>query len=523
MVARLLADCDDFAAALPAAASVRKMAAAIPTDQRPGYSQQGTGAWQARVELSAHLMEAERAVRHVPTYRAAGRVPAKCSMFGSYEQMGPPELGASADFWRAAGKALSVAGVRLRERERLSAVALVKRFSGPCHLAGELGLHRESLRIDDTATIAAVEWLDRAGIDPAGVRQRHRKKGWSGQWIHWPHRRFDDEDECPEDVWELIERARKHQDLGKPPTYYAILVIDGDDLGGWLRGDNSPPVREVLHPDLVRYFESLGGATRDGLDARRPVGPALHAAISSALANFALHVAPDVVARHNGILVYSGGDDTLALLPTSQALACAKALCDAYTKPYYHKDGSELLMMGPNATLSAGLAIVHYKEDLRQALAAARAATKRVKEAGKDALEIAACRRSGEHTTALCPWPYLDRVADLVTSFLPRDGEPGASDRWAYHLAAEQHTLVGLPGDAMRTEIRRRVDRADERTRRLLGRGAAANAGDEVARAFKHYLGLASERTPALAAGPALANFITLCQTASFLARGRDR
>jgi CRISPR-associated protein Cmr2 len=523
VAARLLADGDDFAAALPAAGAVRKMAAAIPPDQQPGYSQQGTGAWQARVELSAHLMEAERAVRHVPPYKAESRVPAKCSMFGSYEQMGPAEFGASARFWHEAARKLSVAGVRLRERERLSAVALVKRFSGPCHLAGELGLSRDDLRIDDTATIAAVEWLERAGIKPSEMRQLHPKKGWSGQWIHWPHPAFDADDECPTKVWEFIEPARGRRDLGKPPTYYAILVMDGDDLGGWLRGDKSPQVREVMHPEVVRYFESLGEATGDGLNAKRPVGPALHAAISSALANFALHVAPEVVARHNGVLVYSGGDDTLALLPTSRALDCAKELRDAYTKPYYRKDGRDFLMMGPKATLSAGLTIVHYKEDLRQALATARAAEKRVKEVGRDALQITACRRSGEQTTTLCPWPYLDRVAELVKNFLPQHGEPGASDRWAYHLAGERHTLAGLSAEAMRAEIRRRVDRADERTRRLLGRDSAAGAGDAVARAFKEYLGLVSARSPALAAGPALADFVTLCQTASFLARGRDR
>jgi CRISPR-associated protein Cmr2 len=436
--------------------------------------------------------------------------------------MGQAELGPSADFWKEAAKQLSVDGVRLRDGERLSAVALVKRFSGPCHLAEQLGLTRDDLRINDTATIAAVDWLQRAGIDPDQERRTGEKR-WSGQWIHWPKADFDPDDPCPEAVWKQILEARKRDDIGKPSTYYAILMMDGDDLSGWLRGENSPRVQEVMHPDLVRYFESLGEAARAGLEAKRPVGPALHAAISAALANFALHVVPGVVARHKGVLVYSGGDDTLALLPTNTALKCAQELQKAYTSEYYTKDGRDYLMMGREATLSAGLAIVHYKEDLREALAAARGAEKHVKKSGKDALQIAACRRSGEHTSALCPWPYVQDVADLVEAFLPRDEKPGASDRWAYHLAGDAPTLVGLPEPAMTREIRRRVQRADEASRDRLGKGDARRAGEKIEGDFAKYLRLVRERKPRMDVGPALANFITLCQTASFLARGRDR
>ena len=70
---------------------------------------------------------------------------------------------------------------------------------------------------------------------------------------------------------------------------------------------------------MVGYYQKLGQQAQDGLNARRPVGPALHASISEALNNFASHVAPGIVEKHNGTMIYSGGDDVLALLP-----ACAK-------------------------------------------------------------------------------------------------------------------------------------------------------------------------------------------------------
>jgi hypothetical protein len=99
----------------------------------------------------------------------------------------------------------------------------------------------------------------------------------------------------------------------------------------------------------------------------------------------------------------------------------------------------------------------------------------------------------------------------------------GASDRWAYHLAAERETLVGLPEAAMRAEISRQVGRADEVSRVRLGRGNAQDAGPELARSFGRYLDFVRSRIPAQTPREALVNFITLCQSASFLARGRDQ
>ena len=74
-------------------------------------------------------------------------------------------------------------------------------------------------------------------------------------------------------------------------------------------------------------------------------------------------------------------------------------------------------MMGTRATASAGLAVVHYKEDLRLAVAAARRAEKAAKDAGRDILQVVACRRSGEHAAAFCPWEFVDTVQDWAEAF----------------------------------------------------------------------------------------------------------
>ena len=109
----------------------------------------------------------------------------------------------------------------------------------------------------------------------------------------------------------------------------------------------------------------------------------------------------------------------------------------------------------------------------------------------------------------------------------------GASDRWVYHLSAERPTLEALPGEAIQAEIRRQVDRAEEKTRTLLGKGDKAQAGAQVAAAFDEYRTTRESRLEMSVAGDGqqgsaempghfLRDFLTLLQSASFLARGRE-
>ncbi|MEJ5276599.1 MAG: type III-B CRISPR-associated protein Cas10/Cmr2 [Thermogemmata sp.] len=514
-LADLLAGQSSFAEAFPEAEAVRNLARAIPPNQQPGYPQDHAGRWQYQVELVQRSLAAHRTIRHVPPNPAitpGERFPQKCTLLGSFEQMGPDDLSASRQFWDMAAEKVNIHGVRIRPREGLCAVALMKRFAGPALLAKELQISPDDLRFPDTWTVAAAEWLVRAQIDPVEVRRKYGD--WNGQWLHW-HGEQDDPDEprCPPAVINRIKQAREAH--AWPPIYYAILKLDGDNLGGWLRGENSPKVREVMHPDLVRYYEGLGAHTKAGLDAKRPVGPALHAAISTALTNFALHVVPDVVAEHHGTVIYSGGDDTLALLPVSTVLACVRKLQQIYTSDWYTHNGREYLMMGSRATLSGGIVLVHATDNLRLALQDARAAEHQAKEAGRDALAITVRRRSGEHTTAVCPWTFVERVQDWVNAFWQ-----GTSDRWAYHLYAERQTLTALPPEAIQAEMRRQLQRAEQPTPRLI-------PPDQLLKTFQQLRDSAVEvngasRRRFASPGEALENFLTLCQSASFLARGRD-
>ena len=504
-LAKLIGGTDSFEDVWPEAAKVRGLSDAIPQDERPSYDQHSAGRWQAQLEASARLMEAQRSIRHVPASTVETPAPPKCSLLGSYEQMGPTGLDDSRGFWDKAAK-VRVHGVPLRKNERFSAIALCKRFAAPATLADELGLGASSLRFPDTATVAAEEWLAEAGIDPDAVRRKHHD--WSGRWLHLRHRDEDkDEEPPPEQVWEQIKAAQKKQ--GLPPAYYAILMMDADEMGCWLKGDHAPKVCEVLHPKMVSYYKAAAG-----LNAKRPVGPALHASISEALNNFASHIAPGIVKKHNGTMIYSGGDDVLALLPMRQAVNCAAALRRAFrgedgsVPGWTERDGRQLLTMGNRATLSAGIAFVHYMEDLRLALKEARQAEKTAKDAGRDWLTLRFIRRSGEHSEAGLSWESVCWFQEMVKIFAA-----GATNRWTYRLRQELPTLQGhdIPDEAISSEIRRLVNRTTD---------DHALSGQEAERWWQAFseAGRQRERAPA----ELLEAFTLLCQGASFVVRGRD-
>ncbi len=519
-LARLIGGRDSFKDVWGDATKVRGLADAIPPAERPGYDQHSAGRWQAQLEASARLMEAQRSVRHIPVTSPATTdedSPAKCSLLGSYEQMGPADFKKSGKFWDKAVKTISIDGVRLRPRERFSAVALCKRFAAPATLARELQLEPADLRFPDTATVAATEWLAKAGIEPDTIRQHHGK--WSGRWLHQksPNDTEAGETPPPDSVWQQIQQERKQN---PPPSYYAILMMDADDMGRWLKGDKAPRVREVLHPKMVGYYEQLGEKAIAGLNARRPVGPALHASISEALNNFASHIAPNIVKDHAGTMIYSGGDDVLALLPARRAVECAVMLRRAFRGEnedppgWTAKDGHQFLTMGNRATLSAGIAFVHFMEDLRLALSAARQAEKSAKNAGRNWLTLRFMRRSGERPQAGLAWCLAPWFQKLVETFAA-----GATDRWAYRLRQELPTLQGkdLPSAAISAEIRRLVNRTKKDNQAPDSTGPSGEEAERWWRTFSE-----AGRRRGRSQAELLETFTLLCQGASFVARGHD-
>jgi CRISPR-associated protein Cmr2 len=263
-----------------------------------------------------------------------------------------------------------------------------------------------------------------------------------------------------------------------PPTYYAILLMDGDDMGKWLAGrhEKMPAFREAMHPDIVPKFDTLTNASdwQKMLDTPRPLAANLHASLSAALSTFAWRCVRWVVEeRHFGRVVYAGGDDVLALLPLIEAIPAARELYALFTghaevqggdlrikndsNGFLKWENEILLVPGPNITLSAGLAVVHHLYPLDAALAAAREAERVAKAVpGKAAIAVRVLKRSGETVTVRSRW---ESMGDLFDELVGHFAEERLSSRFAYDLNERAPVVTALPADARKAAIKQLVRR----------------------------------------------------------------
>lgn len=175
--------------------------------------------------------------------------------------------------------------------------------------------------------------------------------------------------------------------------YYAVLNLDVDRMGKWLDGthEDSPTLRD--------FTTALPDA-----DKKRGIFPALHREISRRQSQLASSPIYDIVDRqHLGRVVYSGGDDLLAFLPLATLFRCLSALHDLFRAPE---------ALGRKITLSAGVAITHWRTPLSHALELSREAEKQAKRT-RDRLVITVDTRSGAPLTAPLQWDHLSDLHNL--------------------------------------------------------------------------------------------------------------
>ncbi|MCS6864569.1 MAG: type III-B CRISPR-associated protein Cas10/Cmr2 [Gemmataceae bacterium] len=174
--------------------------------------------------------------------------------------------------------------------------------------------------------------------------------------------------------------------LPEPLPYLAVLVADGDKVGA--------AISRLPNPDANRAF-------------------------SKALASFA-DQARTIVNQHRGVLVYAGGDDVLAFLPVDQCLPCARALRDTF------RDCLQTQVPEKTPTLSVGIAIGHFMENLEDLLEYARAAEKAAKLVpGKDALAVHLHKRSGSPVGMASRWETNpDQRLTLYAELIQREALP---------------------------------------------------------------------------------------------------
>ncbi|MCC6559148.1 MAG: hypothetical protein IT372_39995 [Polyangiaceae bacterium] len=310
------------------------------------------------------------------------------------------------EFWEALKREGRVQDVDIQPHECLCGVALVKRMVPRREVATRaLGWDPEAVRWRSTVYVAAIPWIDEVlqrdpqrcqeyadqvcKLDRGAEREianrttRTLIAGGGGRFARLDANYFfvDAIGNAEATLAGLAEGAGEREDLtqrlqalyavgdmdpiGPPASFYALLLMDGDRVGSLLA--------------------SLGGDR-----------------VSAALAAFTRRVAPIVEGQHRGYVVYAGGDDVLAMVPVPHALACARALRDAYRASF----GVEV-----GATTSASVVFAQIRQPLRQVL-----------EESHRLLDDVAKERNGRDSLAVSLLRRGDRTLEWVTTWDDSDG-----------------------------------------------------------------------------------------------------
>lgn len=256
-----------------------------------------------------------------------------------------------------------------------------------------------------------------------------------------------DADDAPDDA-PMDRRLRTLFGTSRPETYYALIQMDGDRMGGWLAGSDAEyrlRYRDALDANTVAACEGLMSKVPGLgplLEQLRPSSPGRHVAISQALNEFSTLLARYVVEDCcKGKLLYAGGDDVLALVSVDDLFDCMQMLRLAYSgiapdstiglhahmagfDSLQAESGPRLLMgngfaylrdregnkgrlmtlMGHKATASMGALVAHHTAPLGMVLRQLRAAEGTAKGAGRDAFCLRVLKRGGGEVSVVSPW-----------------------------------------------------------------------------------------------------------------------
>jgi CRISPR-associated protein Cmr2 len=305
-------------------------------------------------------------------------------------------------FWKALRKQTR-SRLDLRPDERLCAIALIKRLY-PKIAKQAIGWSIDVRNWPSTAYMAAAHWIENTWASDSKQCEEYaelvqqtfeqgayaegetkltclegvdrRFKGIDGNAFHIAALKnklvtfLKEEDQRAgliESLRNLQYRTQEKKNIG-PTPFYALLLMDGDRLGKLLREHSNT-------------------------------------AISRALADFTKR-APEVVKQHNGVAVYAGGDDLLALLPLEDALPAATGLNEVYGQAFDSVDISDSAFDKTTPTISGTIVYAHYRWPLRGVLTEAHHLLDKIAKEGngRASLAVSVLQSSGKNVEWVAAW-----------------------------------------------------------------------------------------------------------------------
>ena len=230
---------------------------------------------------------------------------------------------------------------------------------------------------------------------------------------------------------EGIEKAIKEQLRAKVETYYALILMDGDNMGAWISGESLSD-GTATHACYYRDRPDLAADSPLG-QCRHRGSPARHLTISAALNHFSLHLARYVVEELcSGKLLYAGGDDVMAMVSIDDLLQAMLLLRLVYSGDWQGDwptalnkpagltlnngvatlNGKSYVLMGSKATASMGAVVAHHQAPLGMVLRQLRESEKRAKNHGRNAFSLSVLKRAGGSLDLTSRWHRPDLASD---------------------------------------------------------------------------------------------------------------
>ena len=368
-----------------------------------------------------------------------------CTMMGSWQELSGHIRSQSRksrekqdQFWQQIRSRLG--RLDLGDDERFCAIALVKRMF-PLIAKETIGIDLNAASWLSTPYIAAIPWLKRVcrehsaaarsyleAVKPHREENRWRRENASGiaslqsllradsgeflrldaDFLHetalannrdTPLDVSGQEDDRVRAELGIALRNLYEQVSGRPSSFYAMLLMDGDSMGRLLS------------------------------EARASLGDEGEQQVTRALGQFAKEV-PKKVSGYDGVTVYCGGDDVFAMLPVGQALPCALALSKLYRDCFAQACQKTF---AEQATISAGIVYCPFRAPLREVSATAHHLLDHVAkdQTGRNSLAVAVLKSSGIACQWSAPWDHvqendetiLDRLVERLGGSGDRPGE----------------------------------------------------------------------------------------------------
>ena len=353
--------------------------------------------------------------------------------------------------------------VDFKENERLCSICFIKRIAYQVLSREEkhiLNKVFKGVSYESTTEIALYHFFEanKQKLEDLALKKEINLKKLKKEIAQHLYQSEEDKINLPIDV-EIKNRDK----------YYAILLMDGDNMGKLINGETIASTWEsIMHPDIL---EKIKNKTIEEVYCKnwqdifknvpkRNITPAIHLSISEALGDFAVYGVSLIIKKYNGKLIYAGGDDVCAVVPVNNVIFAADEIQKYYKSSFrliYKENNKELngnfspeegklsvnLGKGKDISISAGILICHHKESLSHMIKMAHALLddKAKKQGGRNCLALQLRKRSGGDRFFIAKWDS-DRLNSLK-KLQEQIGE-NISRSLAYKLKEFEHGLIAI-------------------------------------------------------------------------------